>query len=99
MNRSEVISRLRAVEPKLKPLGVAGLYLFGSYARDEAGPDSDVDVFVDEALDGKFGFNAFMDAHKVLEDAFPGIEVSYTTRNGIVEFYRPYVERDAIRIF
>src|SRR3954454_4927750 len=62
MNRTEIINRLRAIEPRLTPLGVAGLYLFGSYARDEAGQDSDVDLFVDKAPGRKFGFDEFMAA-------------------------------------
>jgi hypothetical protein len=34
MNRAEVIARLKAAEPDLRAHSVAGLYLFGSYARD-----------------------------------------------------------------
>ena len=48
MNRAEVIYQLKSIEPELRAHGVAGLYLFGSYARDEAGSDSDLDVFVDK---------------------------------------------------
>ena len=44
MTRAEVVAKLKAVEPALRAHGVAALYLFGSYARDEAGPDSDLDV-------------------------------------------------------
>ena len=51
MRRDEVIARLKQTEPALKAFGVAALYLFGSHARDEAGPNSDIDVFVDPAAD------------------------------------------------
>jgi predicted nucleotidyltransferase len=44
MRRDEVIAKLKEAEPALKAFGVAALYLFGSHARDEAGPNSDVDV-------------------------------------------------------
>jgi hypothetical protein len=47
MDRDEIIAKLKAVEPQLREHGVAAPYLFGSYARDEARQDSDVDVFVD----------------------------------------------------
>jgi hypothetical protein len=56
MRRDDVIAQLKQTEPALRALGVTGLYLFGSHARDEAGPDSDVDVFVDPASDDHFGF-------------------------------------------
>jgi len=98
MNRSEVITRLRQVKPKLKPLGVSELYLFGSYARDEAGSSSDVDVFVDKTPGSKFGFDEFMAAYELLQDALPGAEIQYGTREGLSKYIRADVEREAIRI-
>ena|ERR1039458_912712 len=44
MNREAVIATLRAHEPDLRAAGVARLSLFGSMARDEARPDSDIDL-------------------------------------------------------
>ncbi len=62
MQTAEVISRLKAVEPQLRAFGVAGLHLFGSYARNEASPDSDVDVFIDRAPGTELDLDAFMGA-------------------------------------
>ena len=47
MTRDEAIARLKRSEADLKKAGVAHVYLFGSTARDEARPDSDVDLFFD----------------------------------------------------
>jgi predicted nucleotidyltransferase len=44
MDREHVIARLRAHERQLKEAGIVRLSLFGSTARGEAGPDSDVDL-------------------------------------------------------
>jgi uncharacterized protein len=44
MNRTEVLATLRAHERELKDAGVVRLSLFGSAARGDAGPDSDVDL-------------------------------------------------------
>src|SRR3954463_7277693 len=44
MDRDSVIERLRAHESELKAMGIARLSLFGSVARGEAGPRSDVDL-------------------------------------------------------
>jgi predicted nucleotidyltransferase len=98
MNRTEIIHRLRSVEPKLKPLGVEALYLFGSYARDEARPDSDVDVFVDKEPGRKFGFEEFMAAYDLLKEALPDADIQYGTREGLSKYIRAEVEREAIRI-
>ena len=46
MKRDEAISRLQQHQTDLKRLGVEHLYMFGSTARDEAGDDSDVDLFL-----------------------------------------------------
>ncbi|MFZ1104227.1 MAG: nucleotidyltransferase domain-containing protein, partial [Hyphomicrobiaceae bacterium] len=47
MRRDEAIHRLLTRQADLKRLGVERLYLFGSTARDEARPESDVDLFFD----------------------------------------------------
>ncbi len=44
MERDAVIAALRAHEHELKSAGVLSLRLFGSVARGEARPDSDVDL-------------------------------------------------------
>ena len=48
MKRADVVQKLRAERDHLRErYGVESLALFGSTARDEAGPDSDVDVLVE----------------------------------------------------
>lgn len=47
MQRDEVLARLRANGDRLVALGARHLYLYGSVARGEASPDSDVDLLVD----------------------------------------------------
>jgi uncharacterized protein len=98
MRRDEVIARLKATEPKLREFGVASLYLFGSHARDEAKPESDVDVFVDPSLGEQFGFIPFMNAYEVIQNAV-GANVDYGTRTGLHPLLRPDIEREAVRIF
>ena len=46
MQRDEAIATLKRHEAELRRLGVEHLYLFGSTARGEAGPDSDIDLLV-----------------------------------------------------
>ena len=100
MRRTDVISRLKQAEPALRALGVAGLYLFGSYAHDEATADSDVDVFVDPVSEDAFGFLRFMDAYQALERAFENrVDIGYSTREGLSRYVREDIEREALRIF
>jgi predicted nucleotidyltransferase len=99
MNRDEVIAKLKAIEPQLRAHGVAALYLFGSYARDEARQDSDVDVFVDPGTQDFYSLNHFVGAYEVIRDAVQGREIGYGTRKGLSKYIRPDVEQEAIRIF
>lgn len=100
MRRYEVIKRLKETEPALRGFGVAALYLFGSYARDEAKSDSDVDVFVDPVPERDFGFLPFMDAYQTIQKAFgDAVEIGYSTRTGLSPYILGDVEREAVRIF
>ena len=47
MDRQQVIRTLRAHEPELKAAGILHLRVFGSVARNEASPASDVDLLVE----------------------------------------------------
>jgi predicted nucleotidyltransferase len=49
MTRDELLAKLRELKPWLEEQGIVNVRLFGSYARDEARPDSDVDLLVDTA--------------------------------------------------
>ena len=99
MGRTEVIRRLKRTEPGMRAHGVAALYLFGSFARDEAGATSDVDIFVDPADASAFGLQSLVETSRLLEQALPGKEIGFSTRDGIVPLYLPLIERDAVRVF
>jgi uncharacterized protein len=55
--REDILVALRNAKPLLDSFGVAHVSLFGSFARDEAREDSDVDVLVEFARPiGMFDF-------------------------------------------
>jgi predicted nucleotidyltransferase len=86
---------------------VEGLYLFGSYARDEADEGSDVDVFVDPASNRDFDFLSFMEGSEALQNACKPqrrnrlcrVEIGYSNRSGLSPYIRKNVECEALRIF
>lgn len=47
MDRERIIATLQRHAVDLKQLGASRLFLFGSVARGDAGPSSDVDLFFD----------------------------------------------------
>jgi hypothetical protein len=94
MNRADMINKLKTAEPQLRAHGIAGLYLFGSYARDEALPDSDVDVFIDKAPGrGSVSMNLWA---VILPS---GSKISFGTREGLDQSIKDEVEEQAVRIF
>jgi hypothetical protein len=64
-------------------------------ARDEAGPDSDVDVLV--TFDGRTHFRAFMGLQFELE-AILGTRVDLVTPRAMKPALRPHIERDLIHV-
>lgn len=47
MKRGEIIATLKAAEPELRKRGIRHAALFGSVARGEERPDSDIDILVE----------------------------------------------------
>ncbi len=99
MTRADVIARLKSLEPQIRAHGVAALYLYGSYARDEAGPDSDIDLLADFAEGRDTDIMDFLAPYEALERAFPETEIGFSTRDRLVPVYRPFIERSAVRVF
>jgi predicted nucleotidyltransferase len=96
MRRAEALSILRAHSGELaRRFGVRELTLFGSVARDEATPESDVDVLV--ALDGPASFDRFMDLKFFLEEILSA-RVDLVTHAGLRSRIRPAIDREAIRV-
>src|SRR5271169_284437 len=90
MKRDEAISRLQEHEADLKRLGVEQLYLFGSTLRDEAGDDSDVDLFFDYER-GKLGLYELMDV-KDYAARILGRKTDIMTRDSLHKMLRPAIE-------
>jgi uncharacterized protein len=98
MRRDEAIAKLSAGEVKARALGATSLFLFGSTARDEAQPDSDVDVFVEYDPKSHFSLIDLAGIKLTLEDQI-GREVHITTRDSLHPLMRKGIEGDAIKIF
>jgi predicted nucleotidyltransferase len=71
-------------------MGVKSMAIFGSVARDEARPDSDVDILV-EFLEPAT-FNGYMDLKFFLEDLL-GRPVDLVTRKSIRPRLKTRIER------
>lgn len=94
MIREEVIVILQSLQAALHAQGIAHLYLFGSFARGDAGPESDIDLAfeVEEEMDLKFS---------LLDQARIGRELgeALATKVDFVELaaLRPRIAKDVAR--
>ena len=98
MNREEVIATLRDHELELRHRGVLHAALFGSLARNEAQPASDIDILIEVAPDAPIGVFEYVGITQYLADLFPN-RVDVTNRDRLKPLVRPSAERDAIYAF
>jgi uncharacterized protein len=97
MRREEIISRIRANADAIRALGADGVYLYGSFAHDAAGPESDVDIFIDRDPSRRFGFIELTELEFLLRDVL-GVDVDLSTRTGLLPALSEAIEKDAIRV-
>ncbi|HIJ23660.1 MAG: nucleotidyltransferase family protein [Gammaproteobacteria bacterium] len=96
MNRVNTLHVLEESKQTLmERFDVTRLALFGSTVRDEAGPDSDVDVLV--AFDGPATSKRFFGVQFYLEDEL-GCRVDLVTEKALRPELRPYVEQEAVYV-
>jgi hypothetical protein len=80
---------------ELTPFGVKSLAIFGSVARGESEPESDVDILVE--FEGQATFDRYMELKFYLEDLL-GCQVGLVTRKALKPRIRPRVEREAVYV-
>jgi uncharacterized protein len=98
MNKQETIADLKRHADAIRAFGATSLYLFGSVARDEAGSESDLDVFIDYDLNGKFSLFELVGIKLLLEQKL-GVRVDVTTRDSLHPKLRADIEQSAVRVF
>jgi len=98
MRRDDAIRLLKEAEPGLRARGVRSLALFGSTARDEAGPESDVDVLVELDMSRHPTLIDLSGMRLLIGDTL-GCEADMAIRDSLRPAYRANIEADAIRIF
>ncbi len=77
---SQILQKLRELKPiLLQKYPIRSIGLFGSYARNEANQNSDIDILID--FQGTIGWE-IMDIVEDLDNLF-GQEIDLVTRNSI----------------
>jgi predicted nucleotidyltransferase len=98
MNRQEILAKLRENEPALRARGVSHAALFGSRARGDNRPDSDIDIMVE--FDPAAHVTVFNYAG--LKDYIAGLfdgPVDIVNRDGLKSYIRPAAMVDTVYAF
>jgi predicted nucleotidyltransferase len=93
MRRDEALALLRNHREELRGFGIKSLGIFGSVARDEAGPDSDVDLLVEFAIPA--GLFELIRLQRYLETLFRR-RVDLATPKGLRHQFRGRILRDTV---
>ena len=97
MTTDEIIRTLKEHADAIRARGVVHLDLFGSAARGEAGPDSDIDVVIDIEPDHKFSLIDVASLRVFLCDIF-GREVDVVVREDLRPRFRAEVELETVQV-
>jgi uncharacterized protein len=98
MDPREIIARLRENEAGLRQRGVQHAALFGSCARGEERPDSDLDIMIDVDPTARIGVYEYV----AIKDYIAGLfdtRVDVVRRDRLKPYVRPAAVGDAIYAF
>jgi len=98
MDRQEIIARLRENEAALRKRGVRHAALFGSCARGEDRPDSDVDIMIEVDPTARIGVYEYVGIKDYIAGLFD-TRVDVVRRDRLKPYLRPGAVEDAIYAF
>lgn len=98
MNKTEALETLRRSEVDLRARGVRRAAVFGSVARGENSPESDVDIMVEIDPEAHLTVYDYADLKEYIASLFDG-PVDVVNRDGLKPYVRPAATADAIYAF
>jgi uncharacterized protein len=94
----ELIKELKSLAPCLRAAGVTRLAVFGSRARGDHRPDSDLDVLIDVENGRKFSLLDLVGVKHVIEDKL-GLEANMFMNRSLEPVFRAEIAPDVQPVF
>jgi uncharacterized protein len=98
MNKQDAIAVLRRHQGELRAHGIIHAALFGSVARGEAGPESDIDILIELDPDLKLDIFAYAGLKRYVAELFEG-HVDVVNKEALKPYLRQPVSADAVYAF
>lgn len=98
MNSEDILARLTENEAALRARGVAHAALFGSRARGDARPGSDIDIMIEIDPGAHIGVFDYAGLKDYIAEFFDA-PVDVVSREGLKPYIRPAATADAIYPF
>ena len=98
MDRRDIIARLRNNEAALRDRGVRHAALFGSRARGEERPDSDVDIMIEVDPAARIGIYEYVAIKDYIAGLFDG-RVDVVRRDRLKAYVQSAAIEDAVYAF
>jgi predicted nucleotidyltransferase len=96
--RERVLRVLHEEAPRLRTRGITRLSLFGSMARAEAGPKSDIDLLIEVGPAARFGLSDLLD----LQEDLGGLlarPINFAFASEMRPWLRDWIEEDRIEVY
>jgi len=98
MNRDELVTRLADLRSELEARGVAHLAIFGSRARGDERPDSDLDMLIEVKPQARFSLLELIGVERFVSKA-TGIEAIGAMRRSVSDEFRSRIADDITEVF
>ena len=96
--RDALLIELRALQPSLERRGVVHIALFGSRARSDNRPDSDVDLIVDVDDERPFSLIDLVGVTHEVEDRI-GLPTNLFVRRSLDPSFAAEADREQVEVF
>ena len=93
-----LVERLRTLEPELRAAGVTGLALFGSRARGDHRPDSDLDLLIQVDEGSKFSLFDLVGVTHIVEDCL-GVSAHAAMRRSLTPDFARRIQDEIVEVF